>query len=137
MNGTPVQPWEDGHVLQLCATSALGLVAIVVGWYGASGSALVDRQTLWLNLGVAGTVVAALGNCVWLLRGRGAVGARRRQLVSMAPSPSSPPAASGGAGLVRASGMARVHRADCPLVAGKKVRKAVTADGDACGVCLS
>lgn len=143
---SPSIPWSESDVLRLCLTTAVGLVVISLTWYGVSGSADTGRQALWLNVGVAGVVISALGNCIWLLRGRRAVGERRADLISLeVPEVVIEPVAdraSGHAetltiplGIVRAEGMSRVHRPDCPLVVGKPVLPASLGDGDACGVC--
>lgn len=139
-------PWTDADVLRLCVASAVGLIAIVATWYWISGSANTGTQALWLNIGVAGVVISALGNGVWLLRGRRAVGERRAELVSLqavetpaelAPDPARSSASSTTTlGLVRAVGMTHVHVEECPLVAGKAVQPAALGEGDPCGVCL-
>lgn len=136
-------PWADTDVLWLCVTSTIGIVAITTSWYGISGSASTGTQALWLNIGVSGAVIAALGNCVWLLRGRRAVGQRRAGLVSLAPV--TPSGALGmpmedtvtmPLGWVRVEGTRKVHRVDCPLMSGKAVELAGPGDGDPCGVCV-
>ena len=133
-------PWRDADLLWWCAMSGVGLIALGVSWYGISGMATPAGQALWINVAVAGIAVSALGNAVRLLRGRRAIGLRRIGLVAMRP-PAEVPAAGPQqtvmmpAGLVRVAGMARVHWADCPLVAGKRVTAAVLGDGEPCGVC--
>lgn len=138
-------PWGDRDVMRLCVTSAIGLVAITVAWYGISGSAYTGTQALWLNIGIAGAVISALGNAVWLMRGRREVGRRRVELVSsrqdeatIEPSPrvAVEYTLTMPLGMVRAEGMSRVHRADCPLVAGKSWEPANIGDGEPCGVCV-
>lgn len=143
------QPWGDGDILGLCAASAVGLVAIVGAWYGISGSASPASQTGWLNAAMAGVVVSALGNCVWILRGRRAVGERRARLVALHEGESGPDAVPMTSwedtrtmtvplmdtDRVRAGGQRRIHSADCPLVAGKNVAPALLGDGAPCGVC--
>lgn len=143
-------PWRDRDLVELTAAALVGLIAILLGWFGASGAAAPARQMLWLNIAVVGLALYALGNCLWLMRLRRAVGDRRAALVSfevaeeeveMAPEPTL--AARGpvdrsammSAQWVRGDGMARVHRPDCPVVAGKHVWPAYADDGELCGVC--
>lgn len=127
----------------LVATALAGGIAIAIAWFGASGSAAVTQQVGWLNLGIGGFVVFAGGNCLWLLRVRRAVGARRAALISLEPDepdPVSAPAvpvmdATVSWGLVRGAGMRKLHYPDCPLVVGKHLEPAALAEGELCGVC--
>ncbi|MPY81559.1 MAG: hypothetical protein GEV04_24940 [Actinophytocola sp.] len=124
-----------------------GLVAIAASWFFSSGSASTGIQALWLNIGVAGAVIAGIGNCVWLLRGRRAVGQRRTELISLGrdrdfgssagtvPTPDVTDTLSMPLGVVRAAGMHKIHRQDCPLLAGKRFEPVDLRDGEPCGVC--
>ncbi|MGP3923304.1 hypothetical protein [Streptomyces sp. 8N616] len=149
--GRRPEPWRDGDVLTVCATTLIGLAVIVAAWFGASGTVSAPRQAAWLNVGVAGFAVSAGGLCLWLLRLRRAVGERRVALISLAPQEDSEEASRTAASprparpadttvplpLVRAAGMARLHHPDCPLVAGKDVTPAGLDDGEPCGVCAA
>jgi hypothetical protein len=138
-------PWAVGWLLALIATTGLGLAAIVTAWYGASGRGVFADQVPWLNHAVGGAIVAGLGNCAWLLRGRRSVGELRRSLLVAAPvadDVSAPsfsvevaPAPAVSAAWVQAKGMRKVHRPSCPMVVGKTVRKADISAGDACAIC--
>lgn len=141
MTGRPL-PWSDGDILAVSAGTAIGLVAIVAAWHGVSGAAAVTSQAGWLNLAVGGAVISAIGNALWLLRGRRAVGDRRRQLISIGPAsidmpaPGSPDVTTPLGMPVRVEGMHRIHRADCTLVHGKPVVPAPLEEGTPCGVCM-
>ncbi|GAA5108238.1 hypothetical protein [Haloechinothrix salitolerans] len=132
--------WRDGDIITVAVTTAIGLFVLIGAWFGASGSGSVSQQMGWLNLGVAGVTVFAAGNALWLLRGRRAVGERRASLVWLdtdedeqaAPSRA---VATESSHLVCIPGAARVHRADCPLVADKHVEPADMAGCRPCGVC--
>ncbi|MGP3983149.1 hypothetical protein [Streptomyces sp. KR80] len=149
MNGADrrTEPWRDGDVLTVAVTTLVEVALIVGAWFGASGTASAARQAAWLNLAVAGFAVSAGGLCLWLLRLRRAVGERRVALISLAPQEEPAPArlprrpqasaATVSSQLVRAAGMDRLHRRDCPLVAGKDVTPAGLDDGDPCGVCAA
>jgi hypothetical protein len=140
-------PWTESDVLRLCTTSAVVLIGIVTSWYGGSGSASTGTQALWFNIGIAGLVIASLGNALWLLRGRGAIGLRRAKLVSLevsqGPAVETESASASVAddtltmplGVVRTEGMRHLHRPDCPMVRGKTVEPADPGDGVPCGVC--
>lgn len=136
--------WRDGDITMVSATALVGFVAIIGAWFGASGVGSVGQQVTWLNLALAGLVIFAVGNCLWLMRGRRAIGERRVSLVSL-DSSDEPPAQAGRTleraastatlRVVRVAGTTRVHHPDCPLVAGKQVQPATVADGRSCGVC--
>ncbi|MDV6014600.1 hypothetical protein [Haloechinothrix sp. LS1_15] len=140
--GSAHRPWRDGDVVMVCLSAVGGVVAIAIAWYGADRSAVLHHATGWLNLAVAGFAVTAIGIALWLLRGRRAVGERRTTLVSLDPGETEPageasrPAVDDTPELVRAVGMQRVHRPECPLVAGKQLETVDQEDGQACGVCL-
>lgn len=136
-------PWRDGDVVMVAALSVVGLAGIGVAWFGASGTADAAAQAGWLNLAVAGFVVAAVGDSLWLMRLRHAVGARRAALVSLDSGPepqpvhrAARPGSTAGLALVRAAGMSHVHYPDCPLVAGKQLRAVTVGDGAPCGMCM-
>lgn len=141
-------PWRDGDAVLVTATAVVGLAAIVVGWYGASGTAVVEKQVAWLNLAVAGFAIAATGMALWLLRLRRAIGERRSLLIALEPVEAvwddgstttfhdeSRAESTTSLELVRVAGMRRIHHAGCPLVAGKQVEPVGAGDGQQCGVC--
>lgn len=134
-------PWPVGWLVSLLASTLLGLAAILTGWYGASGEGLLAEQVPWLNLAVAGGVIAGLGNSAWLLRGRRSVGELRRALLLAQPAvaPAAPLEVEAMpllmADWVQADGMRKVHRPDCPMVAGKPVLPVDPAGGAQCAIC--
>ncbi|MFZ3565654.1 hypothetical protein ACOKM5_01670 [Streptomyces sp. BH097] len=140
-------PWRDRDVVTVCGTSLAGLALIVTAWFGASATVSTARQAAWTNLGVAGFAVGAGGLCLWLLRARRALGERRVTLIALAPTDDDEDTRTGPAPrttstddtlvlpLVRAEGMDRPHRPDCPLVAGKDVTPAAVGAGEPCRVC--
>ena len=69
-------PWARTHLLALVVLNALGGVLIGVAWYWSAGR--TEAQTAPLNLAVVAMMVAGAGNGLWLMRGRRAIGARRR-----------------------------------------------------------
>jgi hypothetical protein len=108
----------------LAAANVLGVVLLVVGWWGASRELTVDDQVVWTNTAFAGVAIAAAGSVWWLVVGRRAVGRRVRlvrqawgragQFTAFAPS----------ADLVAAPGSTRYHRRNCALAAARDVRAA-------------
>lgn len=143
-------PWRDRDVVTVCGTSLAGIALIVTAWFGASATVSTARQAAWTNLGVAGFAVGAGGLCLWLLRARRALGERRVTLIALAPADDDEDTRTGptprtprtrstddtlALPLVRAAGMDRPHRPDCPLVAGKEVTPAAVGAGEPCGVC--
>lgn len=139
--GRRAEPWHDRDLLMVCGTTLAGLALLVTAWFGAGGTASVVLQTAWLNLAVAGFAISSIGQCLWLLRARRAVGERRIALISLTPREEDPyetkPLPRTATGLVRAAGMVKLHRPDCALLAGKDVTGAAAGDGELCGVCAA
>lgn len=146
--GTGRLAWRDADIVMVSAAALVCVIAIASAWFGAARAGSVAAQAAWLQVGVAGFAVFAGGACLWLLRGRRAVGERRSGLISLDDRlvdkvPADSPAAGtrGGPGstasyeLVRSVGMTRVHLPECPLLAGKRVEPATFSDGPPCGVC--
>lgn len=149
VDGT-VSLWPVGAVTNLYAATLVGLAAVVTGWWGASGAAKVSGQLAWLNVTIAGVVVAGTANVVWILRARRAVGLRARRLVghlagdaphagvaSAEAAAGSPP---DGESLLAVSGLGLFHRVGCAMLAGKPAATASSeehrrAGRAACGVC--
>jgi hypothetical protein len=137
--------WPVGAVTNLYAATLVGLAAVVAGWWGASGAAKVSGQLAWLNVTIAGVVVAGTANVVWILRARRAVGMRARRLVGHlagdAPHAGVASAeAADGESLLAVSGLGLFHRAGCAMLAGKPATPASSEEHRraglaACGVC--
>jgi hypothetical protein len=136
-------PWSSEHVARLLVAELVGLVLVLVGWWQAAGSGSVRTGLAWLNLCLAGLVVAGVGNGLWLLRGRQVVTLARVEVLGVPASAETPvvvPSSNGHGGLVSGSGLARFHRPGCVLVAGKGVEVATWVSHDragrrACEVC--
>ena len=133
-------PWTRSDIIALSALVAAGLTGLVAGWTGTSGEPVHASQTAWLDLGIAGLIVTGAGIALWLMRGRRAVGQRRAALladVDPGAADVHAPAAVATAALVAMTGMSRYHRADCELVAGKRVRRVRAGQTGLtpCGVC--
>jgi hypothetical protein len=69
-------PWSRRHRLLLVAFNLMGALLIGVAWFWAAGRA--EAQTASLNLAVGAMVLAGGANGLWLMRGRRAIGRRRR-----------------------------------------------------------
>jgi hypothetical protein len=116
-------PWGLADARTSFFTTVGGLGAVLVAWWGASGTGQLDRQTGWTVLGIAGIIVLGVGNAFWLLAGRRAVGTRRARLLDVLESlDAGRPAAAPGATLVAVAGSKRYHVDSCILVRGKPVR---------------
>ncbi|GAA3793329.1 hypothetical protein GCM10023083_30960 [Streptomyces phyllanthi] len=133
------------------AALAAGAVLCVVGWYGVSGERFAERQLPYLASCTVPGAALIIAGAVLLTHGRSARAAARVEelyglLVAEEPADAeesgqvpAPVATSGD--LLMVPGGTLFHRADCPLVAGK--REAVPADsralmiGDlsACPIC--
>lgn len=143
---TPL-PWGRTSVRVLVLANVLGAALIATAWYWAAGSA--DARSAPLNLAVIAVVVAGATNGLWLVRGRRAIGARRRAWLADLRGEGTAPAVAteslvrpsdGLVRVLRVEGARRYHRADCPLIADRPVdavtRDAATAAGrSGCGAC--
>jgi hypothetical protein len=120
-----------------------------MGWYLAAGETNYNRQLGPANLAVAGLIVAEAANVWWFVRGRRAVGERRRQLLG---EPIDRPGTTAGTVSAHAApvpgtmvtvageGMRHYHRPECPLAAGRdwpqlSVEESLTDGRTPCGVC--
>ena len=139
----------------------VGAVAIVVSWYVCAGDVTFSQQVGPIDAAVAGLLVAGLGNATWLLRGRRALGERRRALLPDVVAPAhrvstphvgwSDPAATtrGDSASTNANevflagqGMERFHRPVCALAEGRSGldhhgprQEHLAAGQKPCGVC--
>jgi hypothetical protein len=139
-------PWTARQRLGLLFLLALGVVGLVAGYEGTSGTLRVGHQVPWINLAGAALLVSGAGVVAFLTAGRRAIGRRRLGLFGNLAEAGSAVAAAGSglaAGdLVAAPAMTRYHRADCSFVAGKTGLAASSsaahqqAGRKPCGVCL-
>lgn len=140
-------PWRPGEAIWTSVLNVVGAVVVFIGWLGVSGTARLSHQYGWTSVAVAGLVIAAFGNGLWLLGGRRAVGVRRRRLLADAPegavevaTPIASSSPTSDDRLVTAPAMTRYHRSGCMLVRGKDVHPHVPARGGTsaarpCGIC--
>jgi hypothetical protein len=138
-------PWSSEHVAFLLVANGLGAAIIAAGWYQASAAVALRSQLSWLELCVAGLLLAGTANALWLLRGRQAVTLGRMAVLSARQRAELFPIAAPEAhastvppSLVWVAGTTRYHRPDCLLVAGKEATGLLegdTADLQACEAC--
>lgn len=139
------EPWSGRDRAVLLVAAGLGVLVMVIGWVGISGTVDLNEQAGWLAVGIGGLILAGLGMVGWLLGALAAVTALRRdvlaELASRLPATAPVDTAAGAEdGLGTAAGMRRYHRTDCALLAGKDARFAALDDHRAagllpCGVC--
>lgn len=139
------EPWSRGDRVRLAVLVALGGAVCGLAWNGAATRSRLEDQTAWIALGVAGFLVAAIAQVVWLRQGRRAVAAYGAQVqasvASLIQDRIAVPAQPGWAGgLVAAEGMRHFHRPDCPIAAGRpwppEPRRIHEAAGRTpCGIC--
>jgi hypothetical protein len=143
----PAVLWTRRDVVQLVVLSVVGVGLMAVSWYLSGDGQPLDRQMHRINLAVAGLLIGMVGGGLFLLRGLGAVAARKAAVKALthrrlgARVATTPTSATTGGGLVAGPGMTRYHDAGCSLVAGKTVAAASRADHEhagrrPCGVCL-
>ncbi len=149
--------WGSDDLLRWAFTIFAGAVVIGVAWYICAGDVSLNQQIGPTDVAVAGLLLSGLGNATWLLRGRRAVGERRRVLL---PNPLAQVESSRVARVVTSTsavqstpsdaptevflagpGMELFHRPTCALAAGRSgwttmTRQEHLAGGrKPCGVC--
>jgi hypothetical protein len=144
--GVAPSPWTAKQRLFLVLLLALGVIGLIVGYTGTSGTLRVSHQVGWLNVAGAALLVSGAGVVLFLTAGRRQIGRRGLGLFGDVGDEEAAPAALPGnrsAGeLVAAATMTRYHRADCSFVEGKAVVAATAAGHEQagrrpCGVCLA
>jgi hypothetical protein len=140
----PASPWNVKQRLVLGLLLAVGVIGLVAGYAGTSGTLRVSHQVVWLNVAGAALLVSGAGVVLFLTAGRQSIGRRRLGLFGNVGEVGrvdvSAPVAAGD--LVAAPTMTRYHRADCSFVADKPGVVTATAVGHEqagrrpCGVCL-
>jgi hypothetical protein len=73
--------WGPDDLLRWAFAILVAAIVIGVAWYVAAGELSLNQQIGPMDGAVAGVVVSGFGNATWLLRGRRAVGERRRALL--------------------------------------------------------
>ena len=140
---TSVGPWRLGDAMSLLTLNAVGIALVITGWYVAGGRLLLHDQVPGANVAIAGIIVAGVGNGMWLLTGRRAVGMRRNVVgaaIEQRYRSRARLTAVTETKLVAAKGMTRYHRPDCVFVAERRVtankRETHESRGRTpCGVC--
>jgi hypothetical protein len=128
----------------LGAAISAGAAVMLLAWYRASDTVMVDDQVRWASVGLAGAMVVAVAgfaavavvHCRLRLRFRSVEATLAPCLARMsatAPAGSAATAADNGVALVASLNMQHYHRPGCPLAAGKPVRPAPRADHERAG----
>src|SRR5580698_7249234 len=73
--------WGPDDLLRWAFAIFAGAIVIGVAWYVGAGDLSLKQQIGPTDAAVAGLLLSGLGNATWLLRGRRAVGERRRSLL--------------------------------------------------------
>lgn len=137
------EPWAPGDVIATALGIGLGLLLLLVGYFGAAGKEQLDDEIAWLNVAVLGVIAAGAAELAWLLSGRRRVSRLRDRVVDVYGSALTAPLAPAAISIRPAPGDWVVlegatwrHRADCVLAAGKDSRPARQGDTtETCSVC--
>jgi hypothetical protein len=137
-----LSPWSPAESLRALAITLLGAGAIGLGWHRVVDQPRWDDQISSVAIAGAGFVVAGFAVATWVLRGRDAIAARRRDLLpdveaSLRPTTPSAPALEP---LVAHATLGPYHRAGCPMAVGRdwpavQVGAMAGAGRRPCGVC--
>lgn len=122
-------PWSRPHRWAPALGNGAGALLLGLAWRGADGvEGIGDPGTGlaaglgWVNLAVAGLLLAGAGNGAWLLAGRRAVGRRRRALRPDVVAAPAVAASAEDAAWHWVAGTVRAHRAGCLLTRDREVR---------------
>jgi hypothetical protein len=139
-------PWNARQRLVLVVLLAVGMLGLIAGYAGTSGTLRLSRQVAWVNVAGAGLIVSGAAVALFLTAGRRAIGRRRLGLFGnveeKAAATMTPSSIAAAGDLVAAPAMTRYHRDDCTFVAGKSGLVMASAIGHEqagrrpCGVCL-
>ena len=141
---TPASPWTARQRLMLAVLLVLGVVGLIAGYVGTSGTLRVSRQVVWVNLAGAALLVSGAGVVLFLTAARREIGRRRLSLFGDLGTVETVDRSSdiSAADLVTAPTMTKYHRADCSFVDGKSALKVASSvdhqkvGKQPCGVCL-
>jgi hypothetical protein len=140
------EPWNRRNLTGFTVATALGAALLGASYVGVSAEVHLKDQVPFLDLGVTGLLVAAVGGVRWLAAGIKAVRVRKATVLGLVRSRFGSVEATGPAGpsddFVATARMTRYHRPSCSLVAGKDVRAATLSEHSAaerrpCGVCAA
>jgi hypothetical protein len=142
----PASPWTAKQRLMLAVLLAMGVVGLIAGYVGTSGTLRVSRQVAWVNVAGAALLISGAGVVLFLTGARRAIGRRRLSLFGDlgAGQVATVDRSTGiaAADLVSAATMTKYHRADCSFVDGKTGLKVASSvdhqkvGKQPCGVCL-
>lgn len=137
--------WSGDDLLRWAGLLVIGIGLWAVGWYRSGGVSQLGNQIGDVDLAVVGVTLASVSHAIWLLRGRRAIGERRRLLlgdpVTSEPQPiaKSSDVPQAPARFVAGDNSRFFHRPGCPMAQG---RSWGTEPGEAdlstqipCGVC--
>jgi hypothetical protein len=135
-------PWSPADAVRWLVVGVLGHVVAGVAWFGAAHEQSLDGQVPWASLAVAGFAIAGYADITWLLQARFSLLQRRERLLpaELPAVAAMPTAGTGPEPLLAGPGLARFHRASCPLAAGRSWPEvdrdeALAAGRLPCGVC--
>lgn len=113
--------WRYDEVFRLVITTTASALLLLFAYIGASGTAHLKHQGLWLNLAIGALVVGGFGATSFLLAGfrRVYLGVGEVLRTGTATEPAERPVDIPA--LVSVANTIRFHREDCVLAEGKAV----------------
>lgn len=129
-------------VVLYAAVAAVGFSLWIVGYFIVANEVVYDQQETGIILAVLGAVLSVAGGAFFLLTGRRAVTQRRVAVLGLVPAVTAKTIAASSVStvLVAGDGLAKYHRTDCPMAAGRDWPTADAAEHEQagrkpCGVC--
>jgi hypothetical protein len=115
-------PWTVAQVRAVAACDIGAAVLVLAAALLAADQDSLGDQIVLIDLAVAGLLLAVVAHAALFLSARRAVGQRRLRLLPDLDRRARPTSTSSEGPQVWLPGTARVHRADCPMVAGKAAK---------------
>lgn len=113
--------WRYDEVFRLVITSTVSALLLLLAYIGASGTATLKQQGLWLDLGIGALVVGGFGATSFLLIGFRRVYLGVGEVLRTGGAIEPPEPTQEVRALVSVANTIRFHREDCVLAEGKAV----------------
>lgn len=116
MTATRQTPWTRTDAVAVAVPMAIGGVVWFSGWWEVSDRPSLGAQIAPMNVATFGLMLIAVGQALWFLRGRRAVGERRRLVLGAGapPRPAVPTVVTGADAFVGSERF--YHRLVCAMV---------------------
>ena len=138
--GRTYRPWSAEHMVLLWMADMVALALLMICWWEVASTGILRTQLTWIELGMAGLVIAGAANALWLLRGRQSVALASAMLLQESVLADLDVVGQGtgdgtaAGATVHVPGGSRFHRPGCAFVADRVARPMPRADLERAGL---